>query len=184
MSKKRKIILIILAILIFILIVLNIIFNCNNDKNMSDVESTISLSSFQEKYNARMKQVDQKLLLESEHLEKDENKKQVYNFDNTYLVITYDDNKNIEKVYFHLSKETYNKEEWEEKLQILVKSMNENLSQQDIEKIVQKMQDVDEKKADELGLIVQFEDQNREYLTMEKENGTIIEFFIYVEKEN
>ena len=178
MSKKKIGILLFLGIVIIILVVLNMIsFNKKNE------DQILTLDLWKEHYQEEMKQVDSNMLLDEKNKEKESDKKLVYRFDNScYLVVSYDSKKLVEKVYFHVLKENYNNQEFQKRLRVLVKSMKMDLSNNEVNKIVSKLQDIENKKADDLGLLVQFEQENYEYITMEKKEA--LEFFIYSEKED
>lgn len=178
MKKYQKIILIILGLIIVLLIGLTCFYPRKKD---TSVDPKISLKTFQENYEKNMKSVDENMVPLEQYFQKDEKNKQVYHFKNCYLVIGYNEEKQVEKVYVHIPKEDYKKEEWTSKLMVLVQSMKETLTKEDAKKIVLKMQEVENKESDEVGMLVQFSEDNREYITMEKENKTMLEFFIYVE---
>ncbi len=179
MTKKRIGILVVLGIIILSLVILNLLPSKQVEKE------ELTLERFYNRYQKEMKQVDKTMLLDTKYQTKKEDKKLVYHFENDcYLVISYNQEKHVEKVYFHVLKENYKKSDFQKRLSVLVKSMNPNLSEDGIQEIVSSLQEIEGKKADEVGLLVQFEQEQREYITMEKENGKALEFFVYLEKED
>lgn len=172
MSKGKKITLLILGLIIIALIIGIIIVN-NKPKL-----KIVTEKEFVGNYNEINKN-NQSIYPLKEHVYKKESKKDTYLFDDKVYLVIGRKNKQFEKVYLYTSKDY----DYRDYLLNMIKSINPNLNEKESLKIFDKMVDIDNKKADELGLLINFEKDGYNYITMEKENGKDISFFIYQPKE-
>ena len=100
--------------------------------------------------------------------------KEVYELTNDcYFVIGFSKN-NVEKVYLYLKKGEKNESKY---LEGMIYSINPNMQEKKRDEIMTRM--MKNEKADELGIMADFKIGNYQYLTLEKENGDAINYFIY-----
>lgn len=177
MKKKRMIVLGILGIII-ILLLGGIIF-LENNKN----SPLITLSQFQERFTRLSKQNNIGFAFDKDCHKKDHEKYVCEFEDDFYMGISYNQNKTVQKVYYYVKNEEIYLSKMEAYLPILIGTVNSKLSNKRINEIVQKLTDIENKKADELGFLVEFKEDSNSYMTLEKEDGRYISFFIYIEAE-
>lgn len=177
MKKKRMIILGILGVIIVILIV-GIIW-LDKKKEVS----VITISEFQDHFTKLSKQNKIIFSFEKDCQRKD-NKKYICQFeDDFYMGLSYNKDKQVEKAYYYVINDENHISKVEQYLSMLVTVMNPKLTKDKIDKIVKKLTNIEGKKADELGFLVEFKEDGNSYMTLEKEDGKYLSFFIYTEAE-
>lgn len=177
MKKKRGIIISFLAVIIVILLIANLLLEQNNKNEKVNYATKKEIIK---NYNQYLK--EHQLITKSlkESLIKSTKEKEVYQLEeNCYFVIGLDSKKKqIEKVYLYIKKDNKRMEEY---LYGMVEATLKNKSKKEIKSLVSKM--MENKKANELEIRVDFKKDGYQYMTVQKENGAVFNYFIYYDKK-
>lgn len=176
MKKKRMIVIGILGVIIIILIVG---IMCLNKKKEVSV---ITLSEFQDHFTKLSKQNKIAFSFEKDCQLKD-NEKYICQFaDDFYMGLSYNKDKQVAKAYYYVPNDKDHISKMNQYLTMLVTVMNPNLTKDKTDDIVKKLTNITGKKADEVGFLVEFQESGNSYMTLEKEDGKYLSFFIYKEE--
>lgn len=170
MNKGKKIILLILSLIIIGLIIGIVVVNNSSKLKIR----LITEKEFIDNFN-KLNKNNQDVYPMSEYIHKEEEKKDTYLFEDKYYLIIGKRDNYLEKVYLYTEK----KNKYADYLLTMIKSFNSKLNDKEAKEIYDKMTDIKNKKADEVGLLVNFTKDGYNYITMEKGNGKDISFFIY-----
>lgn len=174
MRKKRLVIISCLAILIVVLIIGNMILATRR----KEVIAYLTKQEILKNYEVYLQ--EQHLLTKSlkEVQTHKSEEKEIYELANDcYFVMSFHNN-SIEKVYLYMKKENRKQETY---LEGMIDAVQPKLSMKKKEAVLNQMLAHDEK-ASELGVLEDFTKYGYQYMTIEKENGTMINYFIYFDE--
>ncbi len=175
MRKKRLVIISCLAILIVLLVIGNLILvNKNEEKEVS----YLSKQEVLDNYNNYLK--DSGLLTKSlsdVQIRKEE-EKEIYELAKDCYFVMSSDSDSIEKVYLYMKKENKKQEAY---LEGMIEAVQPELLEKKKDSLLEQMTASD-KNANELGVLEDFTKDGYQYMTIEKENGTMINYFIYFDE--
>lgn len=171
--KNKKIMIVVSLIIVIVLLCIGIWVT---NQHYTELKLDQFITQFE-----RLSKQDDKIYPLKKYTKEQTDGKVTYEFqDGFYMRVSYDTNQIVEKAYYSIKRDGNELELMRKYLPILIATMNPKLSNQEIENIVKRLTDITGQKADEFGFLVEFEEQGSSYMTLEKENGTYLSFFIYV----
>lgn len=174
MRKKRLVIISCLAILIVLLVIGNIILKTRKKEPITYLSKQEILKNYEtylQKHDLLTKSLKEVQTDKSEE-------KEIYELANDcYFVMSFHSN-SIEKVYLYMKKENRNQKIY---LEGMIDAVQPELSIKRKEEILNQML-ASNKKANELGVLEDFTKDGYQYMTIEKENATMINYFIYFDE--
>lgn len=177
--KQAKWQLVTLLVLASMIIVLGIIL-CLQSRAETSPKSSVSLAEFDHQLQMNVSQNDELQDLEMIPI-KGEKKRYHYQFtEDISLVVSVDDDNNVEKVYYYIKRSAWKAELMTMYLEILIRTIHPEWSEDAIRKLALKMNDIEGKKKDQLGFLVDFKDGGYQYITLLKNYDNDLQFFIYL----
>ncbi len=162
MTKKQKLVLLIMFIILIIFIILNVIVMNKEEKIIEPVEVNVGLNNFIDNYN----EIDN---LNNYELENRDNVKIYHLSDYELLVIKYDNNI-VTNVIYQVDKDSYLIDNLNEHFTNIISSTKLDYSDKEIDNIISKLSEAIEYEPDDLGTLLQVYENEQYYLVSDKDS--------------
>lgn len=177
--KQAKWKIVILILLASIIVILGIAL-CLQKRAAKAPKSALSLSEFDRYFLMYASQND--VLKKGTMAPINETKNRYrYQFMNDFsLIVSVNNDNNVDKVYYSIKRSAWNKEAMNAYLRILIRAVQPGCTEDTARKLALKMNDITGKEADQLGFLVDFNDNAYQYMTLIKNNDQDLQFFIFL----